>query len=58
MDFEQLRKKYFRVPMKARLIAGLREYAPRGWMVGLRSLLQYITWKRNGSKTLQKPLES
>lgn len=53
MDFEQLRQKYFHMSIKARMVAWLRENAPRGCVVGLRRFLQYITWKRNGSKTLQ-----
>lgn len=58
MGFEQLRQKYFHMSIKARMVAWLRENAPRGCVVMLRKLLQYITWKRNGSKTLQKSFES
>lgn len=58
MEFEQLRQKYFHMPLKAKAVAWLRENAPRGCVLGLRRLLQYITWKRNGSKTLQKSFES
>lgn len=52
MGFEQLRRKYFQMPVKARLVAWLRENAPRVCVVGLRNIVQYITWKRNGSKAL------
>ena len=57
MDFEQLRKKYFQMPIKARLVAWFRENAPSGCVVGLRNLVQYVIWKRNGSKTLQESLK-
>lgn len=52
MGFERLRQKYFQMPVKARLVVWLRENAPRAYVVGLRNIVQYITWKRNGSKAL------
>lgn len=52
IEFEHLRLKYFQMPVKARLVAWFRENAPRSCVVGLRKIVQYITWKRNGSKTI------
>lgn len=52
LGFEELRKKYFQIKGKARLIAGFRENAPRKCVTGIRKIIQIITWKRNGSKTL------
>lgn len=52
MDFEQVRQKYFRLSAKARLVTWFRENAPRTCVVGLRNVIQYLTWKRNGSKAL------
>ena len=52
MQFEQLRLKYFQMPVKVRLVAWLRENTPRCCVVGLRKIVQDITWRRNGSKTL------
>lgn len=52
MDFESLRKKYFKMRGKARIIAFTRECTPRFFISTLRNLAQFIKWKRNGSKTL------
>ena len=52
LDFERLRLKYMRLSGKAKAIAVLRENAPRRCVTGLRRVVQYITWKRNGSKGL------
>lgn len=52
MEFELLRRKYFHMPIKSKMVAWLRESAPRNCVIGLRRFLQYIIWKRNGSKSL------
>ena len=52
LDFDELRNKYLKIKGKARLIAFFRENAPRKLVTGLRKIVQIITWKRNGSKTL------
>lgn len=52
LDFEELRKKYFEIKGRSRLIACLRENAPRKCVTGLRKIIQLIIWKRNGSKTI------
>ena len=54
MDFESLREKYLSLTGKAKLIAWLRENAPRTCVTGLRNIVQMITWRRNGSKSLQQ----
>ena len=52
MDFDDLVKKYFSLSGKAKAIAWLRENAPKSIVVLIRSISQYITYKRNGSKSL------
>lgn len=52
MDFDNLVKKYFSLSGKAKAIAWLRENAPKSIVVLIRSISQYITYKRNGSKSL------
>ena len=50
LEFELLRQKYLRQSGKERAIAFLQENAPRILLTNLRSLVRYLTWKRNGSK--------
>lgn len=51
-SYEDLREKYFKRGLKSRFIAGFREYSPYLLTTSIRKLMQYISWKRNGSKTL------
>ena len=37
---------------KARMIAWARENLPRKFMVGVREMIQFLIWKRNGSQAL------
>ncbi len=52
LSFEELRRKYLHVKGKAWLVAWFRENAPRKCVTCLRAIIQLITWKYNGSKTL------
>ena len=51
-DFEELVKKYFELSGKSKCVAWLRENAPYDLVVGIRSLSQYITYRKNGGKSL------
>lgn len=51
-DFKTLQTRYFNQSSRTRCVSLFREYAPRFMVVGLRNLIQYLTWKRNGSQTL------
>jgi coenzyme F420-reducing hydrogenase beta subunit len=50
--FEYVRRKYLRINGKSRVIAWARENLPRKFMVGIREMIQFIIWGRNGSQTL------
>lgn len=52
MNFDTLAKKYFNLAGKAKIIAWLRENAPKSIVVTIRSISQYITYKKNGSQSL------
>ena len=54
LSFDKLRRKYFQIKGKARLIAWFRENAPRKYIIGVRKIIHIIIWKHNGSKTLQE----
>lgn len=52
LDFDGLVKKYFVSSGKSKCVAWLRENAPYCLVVGIRSLSQFITYRKNGGKSL------
>lgn len=52
MDFDKLVKKYFSLSGKGKAIAWLRENSPKCIVVFIRSISQFITYKKNGNKSI------
>lgn len=51
-EFEDLRKKYLKISGKSFIVATFRENTYRQFIIMIRNIVQYLTWKKNGSKTL------
>ena len=52
MDFDKLARKYFTLSGKGKAIAWLRENSPKCIVVLIRGIAQFITYKKNGSKSI------